>query len=282
MRYKRRKAAVSKYVSHTSDASVKGSTRAGIRRRAVASGVIIITLFSLTRVGFIERNALNAIITSTFSKDEATDFVKNESAKNFIDKIGALTAEFCFGYLRSRGESDSTAYAKSVKTESDDVEEMEISVNSDAAEDSEVGGESVSGGFKIAQPVFAPVLPCAGNVSSGFGERIHPVTGEVKNHNGVDIACNEGESVRAVFDGVVEKAEYNEYSGNFAVVRHIDGFTSSYAHLSELLVTAGQSVTTGDEIGKTGSTGMVTGPHLHFEIRQNGNAVNPFDYISGD
>lgn len=277
MKYKRQKP--KKSISSDSGAQKSGSvSHRNIRFRATVAGIIIIALFSFTRIGFIEKNLVKNIISSDSYDYKPSGYV---DLKKFFEKLGKFTSEFCFGYLRN-DDKGSKAYAtdskKTVTDEADVVDEavegVEKEVTSDVvATDSEAMADSNS---------FEAILPCNGSVSSPFGNRVHPVTGVTTNHNGVDIACSSGTKVMAVCDGVVDKAQYNEYSGNFVVVSHCNGFTSSYAHLSKISVSPGQKISTGDEIGKSGSTGMVTGPHLHFEIRQNGDAVNPFEYITGD
>lgn len=114
-------------------------------------------------------------------------------------------------------------------------------------------------------------------VSSGFGKRISPVTGAWKNHNGIDLAVSEGTRVTAVKNAVVAFCIKDDpVFGNYIILNHDDGKTTSvYAHLKSIYVEKGQSVKRGDVIGLSGQTGYVTGPHLHFEIRQDGIAKDP-------
>ena len=277
MKYKRRKPYCHRNSSVSSDSGMK--KRSALHRRAVAAGVVIITLFSLTRLGLLEKNLVSRYLD--MSHPDRIEDIAGKGGKEFLNKLGHLTSEFCFGYLRSE-KHGGKAYAVN-NTENSGTEnvedEPEALTDTQVCSDSETAYQDTD---TQEQAKFEPVMPCAGNITSPFGQRIHPLTGAVTNHNGVDIGCGVGTAVCAVYEGTVEKSEYNQYSGNYIVIRHSEGFTSSYAHLSESLVTVGQSVATGAQIGKSGSTGMVTGPHLHFEIRQNGNAVNPFEYIPGD
>jgi len=112
-------------------------------------------------------------------------------------------------------------------------------------------------------------------VTSGFGNRVHPVAGEVKFHTGVDLAAPEGSRVRSVADGVVKEAGPRGAYGNVVEVSHADGTSTLYAHNSELLVKAGDPVAAGQPIALSGATGRVTGPHLHFEIRRHDHPVDP-------
>jgi len=113
-------------------------------------------------------------------------------------------------------------------------------------------------------------------ISSSFGLRKNPFSGEWKNHNGVDFAASEDTPVYAVKDGTINLAKYDPTFGNYIILKHRDdSVTSVYAHLSKMKVKAGQKVKRGDIIGYVGKTGMATGPHLHFEIRFGGIAEDP-------
>lgn len=114
-------------------------------------------------------------------------------------------------------------------------------------------------------------------ITSYFGNRIDPFTGKLAFHNGIDIAGNEGDEVYSAYDGIVLETGYNDRSGNYVVINH-GLWTSHYAHLSEIKVKAGQKVKKGEVIGLIGSTGRVTGPHLHFGIKILERDVNPLDF----
>ncbi len=112
-------------------------------------------------------------------------------------------------------------------------------------------------------------------VTSGFGGRIHPIAREWRQHKGVDYAAPTGTPVRTVGDGVVEFAGMQRGYGNVIEIKHRDGKSTLFAHLSKIGVTKGQKVEQGDVIGAVGSTGFSTGPHLHFEFRINGEHHDP-------
>ncbi len=107
-------------------------------------------------------------------------------------------------------------------------------------------------------------------VSSGYGMRFHPVRGVVAAHTGIDYAAPTGTPIRVVGDGVVEFAGWRGGYGNYIVVRHRNGQSTAYGHLSRIHVKTGQRVEQGTHIGLVGSTGVSTGPHLHFEFIENG------------
>ncbi len=119
-----------------------------------------------------------------------------------------------------------------------------------------------------------------GRISSSFGPRTHPITGEVgKMHAGVDFAVPQGTTVRAVSGGVVIVAEWMSGYGNTVIIDHGGGLWTLYAHNSSLSVSKGDTVSRGDKISESGNTGNSTGPHLHFEVRDNGTPVNPMNYL---
>lgn len=117
--------------------------------------------------------------------------------------------------------------------------------------------------------------PCSGRVSSSFGYRVHPITGVYKLHTGIDISARTGTPIRAAADGVVIQASRERAYGNCIIIDHGGGVSTLYGHCSRLYVSSGQRVSKGQVIGAVGSTGYSTGPHLHFERRQNGSPVNP-------
>lgn len=117
--------------------------------------------------------------------------------------------------------------------------------------------------------------PVNGPVTSQFGWRLHPVSGGEDFHKGVDIAAAEGTSILAALPGVVEETGYNDSYGNFVVLRHSDNLRTTYNHCSEILVQEGQQMARGDRIARVGSTGISTGPHLHFEVEVQGLKADP-------
>ncbi len=123
------------------------------------------------------------------------------------------------------------------------------------------------------------VFPANARISSGFGNRVHPILGYSRFHGGVDFAAPQGTAIYAADSGqVIFSGWYGGY-GQTVIVDHGGGLTTLYAHASRLLVREGQSVRQGQSIAAVGSTGLSTGPHLHFEVRRNGNPVNPMGYL---
>jgi murein DD-endopeptidase MepM/ murein hydrolase activator NlpD len=123
------------------------------------------------------------------------------------------------------------------------------------------------------------ITPVKGIFTSGFGSRSDPLTHGHGNHQGVDIAAAPGQPVRASADGIVMRAGNLGGLGNAIFVAHGYGITTRYGHLSKVEVRPGQRVKRGDVIGRVGNTGRSTGYHLHYEVRQDGEPVNPLVYI---
>ena len=122
---------------------------------------------------------------------------------------------------------------------------------------------------------FTAALPTYGTVSSPFGNRIHPTLGGVRMHRGIDIAAAAGTPVWASGQGRVVSASWRGGYGLAVEIDHGEGRRSLYAHMQRIVVKAGDEVAAGDTIGAVGSTGRSTGPHLHFEVRVNGEAIDP-------
>ncbi len=116
-------------------------------------------------------------------------------------------------------------------------------------------------------------------LTSGYGMRKHPVLGRRRNHKGVDLAAPTGTPIYATADGIVGKAQWFSSYGLYIRLDHGASLETRYAHMSKLAVAAGDRVRKGDLIGYVGSTGRSTGPHLHYEVRIDGVAVNPIPYM---
>ena len=133
----------------------------------------------------------------------------------------------------------------------------------------------------ILQPIHINQLT---RFSSGFGYRKHPILKFLQEHKGIDLTAPVGTPVYAAGDGVIKSSNENSFSntgyGKFIDIDHqIDGLSSKYAHLSKIIVKEGQTVKRGEKIGEVGNTGLSTAPHLHYEIRINGEAVNPLRFM---
>lgn len=121
--------------------------------------------------------------------------------------------------------------------------------------------------------------PVKGAVSSGYGHREHPRSGRTHFHSGVDLSVSQGSPVTATADGIVSFSGWTGGGGNTVVIEHGHGFSTAYAHNQKNLVKVGQRVKKLEAIAISGSTGVSTGPHVHYEIWKNGHHVNPAAYL---
>ena len=142
---------------------------------------------------------------------------------------------------------------------------------------------SRAGDMASCIPSIYPVNPRNVQMTSPFGARFHPIRQTIVFHEGVDLAGPAGQPVYATGDGVVESAEFNFSGyGNVIVIDHGFGYKTRYAHLQEIRVAEGQVVIRGDRIGTLGSSGLSTGPHLHYEVLYRGEHVNPWNFLNPD
>lgn len=138
-------------------------------------------------------------------------------------------------------------------------------------------GSTAAPAAKVSIPSLVPLEGY--RMTSEYGMRNHPISGGRRAHKGIDLAASTGTPIRAPADGVVERANRFSGYGLYIALEHGGNIETRYGHLSRLNVTAGQRVTKGEVIGYVGSTGNSTGPHLHYEVRIAGEAVNPLPYM---
>jgi len=181
-------------------------------------------------------------------------------------------------------ESKKNTKEKYLNTLKSDYKELESSIDKMNKEADKLTKEIQAAASKSSNSTYTGgtmtwPLPGFYYITSPFGNRLHPILKVYKLHTGVDIAgsgCN-GSKVVAAADGKVITAKYNTAYGNYIVIDHGGGITTLYAHSSKLEVSAGQQVKAGQEIMKVGTTGYSTGPHLHFEVRKDGQYLNPLN-----
>ncbi|NIO09447.1 MAG: peptidoglycan DD-metalloendopeptidase family protein [Deltaproteobacteria bacterium] len=138
---------------------------------------------------------------------------------------------------------------------------------------------SIEGELEGLIAAIPTIWPTKGWVSSGFGRRKDPVTGEPEYHNGIDIANHKGTPIYAPGDAVVKFVGYGKANGRSIILDHGQGITTQYSHLSKANVKKGQRVRRREKIGAVGSTGRSTNPHLHYEVRVNRIPINPRRYL---
>jgi murein DD-endopeptidase MepM/ murein hydrolase activator NlpD len=155
----------------------------------------------------------------------------------------------------------------------------EIKENAKQIEDSLKSVASMVNQQKLQLASTPVIWPTHGYLSDVFSNRIHPFTGRLEFHYGLDIATQLGNKIIATADGVVLVAERREYIGNIIIIDHGFGYVTHYGHLSGFNVREGQRVKRYDVIGYVGMTGRSSGPHLHYEVRYFDKPMNPYDFI---
>ena len=206
-----------------------------------------------------------------------------EAEDEFLDQIAQKDQEYNEKLAEERESSRQASIQASIQEsiqESIEVSRQEsISASIEAEKPSTkptTGGSSGGSGSSSKKWI----RPCSYSyVSSPFGYRKHPVTGEWSMHKGVDLVAPKGTPIYASRSGYVTIATYHSTAGNYVTINHQDGYTSVYMHMTHDVVSVGEYVKAGELIGYVGSTGRSTGPHLHFGITYNGSYVNPMNYI---
>ncbi len=132
----------------------------------------------------------------------------------------------------------------------------------------------------VAVPSRRPIEKMS--LSSSYGMRVHPVTGKLARHQGIDIPAPRGTPIYATADGIVGRAQWLGGYGNYVEVEHGNAIQTRYGHMSSYAVSSGQQVKKGDILGYVGSTGRSTGNHLHYEVRIDGAPVNPMPFVQSD
>lgn len=209
-------------------------------------------------------------------------FEARDSVGKEIDVIKSLKTDLSESRSDYKGLYDKKRYI--LDNISKDVEEIEEAIN----EMERVSNEIASYLRGVEGSAFYPVAgrfdgtlskPINASVGSGFGMRIHPILHRRKMHTGVDFPAPTGTSIKAAGGGKVLKAGWMSGYGKTLLIDHGGGLATLYAHCSSLIVSEGDFVMEGQVIAKVGSTGFSTGPHLHFEVRKNGEPKNPMNWI---
>lgn len=139
--------------------------------------------------------------------------------------------------------------------------------------------EEIAAVMSIFSDSESLVAPVHGRITSYFGERTDPISGENDMHNAIDIAVKEGTCVAAANDGIVTETGYDSTKGHYIWLVHKNGTETFYCHNSQILVNEGTVIRAGETIAFSGNTGYSTGPHLHFAIKKDGKFVDPLDYL---
>lgn len=213
-------------------------------------------IFLTLKEGYYDKLDENNIIVVNEAEDTKADENNNTNTASVTEALPSTEAE---------------------KTEEKETLSAEIGEKPTVSTTSESPDNVSVNSYVLSQRM---VLPVSGEVTSEFGERVHPITSEDKFHAGIDIAADSGTPIYSAFDGTVIVAEYDEWNGNFMKIMHDGDIMTVYCHCQKLNVSKGDTVKAGDVIGYVGSTGSSTGPHLHFELRIGNVSYNPETALS--
>ena len=208
----------------------------------------------------------NSVLEKVNTSEEAESLVEQIKEENQEKDIDLSIVE---KYTQNEEEADTSELEVAKENIQEKVEKAMQEVQALEEQKKLEQAPSING-IKLA------VLPVEGQITSRYGvsSRIR-----VSTHTGLDIAANQGTDIKVVADGTVTFASYNGSYGNLVKINHGNGVETWYAHTSKMYVSVGQQVKAGDAIAAVGSTGNSTGPHLHLEIRINGEHVDPQDYL---
>lgn len=183
--------------------------------------------------------------------------------------------------LGSRGSSGRRALA--VKAEYTEIESKLSASGRELQELSAVATQYhqtvVAAERRRVARITPSIAPCQGEMTSGFGPRIHPILGIGRSHNGLDFTTDYGTEIHATADGIVSRSEWFGGFGQVVEIDHGNNLSTLYAHCDELKVKKGQSVKKSQVVATVGTTGFSTGPHCHYEVHKNGKPVDPKAFL---
>jgi murein DD-endopeptidase MepM/ murein hydrolase activator NlpD len=260
--------------------------RIHVPHQAIYGILALAVLGSFSLFGFISSYARMALKVANYNalKQEAevlrTKYQNLQKIVNQTDKqlatleLNAKEISVMIGVKKTfEGPADLSTAGRLVPTFTETIEEY------DALKSTTFARFDRTYLVKMHQNVQPSIWPIDGRLMSSFGRRSDPFSGEGAWHTGVDITAPAGTPVKAAADGVVTKAEWSNGYGKLVVISHGNGMQSCYGHLSKFDVIAGQEIRQGEIIGRVGSTGRVTAPHLHYEVRVGGAPVNPYRFL---
>lgn len=169
-----------------------------------------------------------------------------------------------------KGETGETTASSSEEAASNNG--LTATVPAEGGRDNDTPDNVSQASYTLSRQMIRPV---SGEYTSLFGKRIHPVYGTEGYHTGIDIAAECGTAIRAAFDGIVTTVKNDEWNGNYLKLTHDGGITTVYCHCEKITVKEGERVKAGECVATVGSTGISTGPHLHFELRINEISYDP-------
>ncbi|MBP2651842.1 MAG: Peptidase [Firmicutes bacterium] len=235
----------------------------------------------ITRLEFIKRIIHQDVVLITTVKNER-DIVLEKRAQLEQDKATAVelekAAEDKKSIVEQRKRERETLLKKAVD-DRDTAEQTYQELQAISKRIEEMLQRTQNGSSQAVGSTGTMMWPISGPITSEYGWRTHPIFGTQRYHSGLDIGADYGDPIRAADSGVVVSAGWLGGYGKAVIIDHGGGLSTVYGHNSEILVSEGEHVTKGQVIALAGATGYATGPHCHFEVRQNGSPVDPMSYL---
>lgn len=244
--------------------------------RIPLAGIFVSVLMFLVGTAFMLSVSVRAMEYQTMKERLSRMTAQYEEMKSTMHSLKLAEAELrkLFGLKSKKDVLEAASFPDTGSLDMDVLNQQIHEAMESATDIRKYIGEQKD--LYLATPAGWPV---SGAVSSGYGRREHPMSGKPSFHSGTDISVPQGTSVKATADGIVSFSGWTAGSGNTVVIEHGHGFSTAYAHNQRNLVKVGQRVKRREAIAVSGSTGVSTGPHVHYEIWKNGHHVDPAAYI---
>jgi len=236
----------------------------------------------LTRLRYLKDIAsYDAQLIEEYMSNQKQLMAKKESLEKDLASLGEAKREqeIKRASVASRSQ-DRERYLASIQSERQKLEQALDEMERQSRELEKVIQELQAQGHKPEKKALSMIRPVSGGwISSYYGNRLHPILGYYRFHSGIDIAVDSGVPIKAAEDGTVIFAGSNGGYGNCVIIDHGGGISTLYAHASRILVQKGQDVRKGQTVALVGTTGLSTGPHLHFEVRIDGKTDDPLKWL---
>ncbi len=229
---------------------------------------------------FMENRQLIETFKAQLEKEQAELTAQKETVEAEEEKLELLLADKQEEVESYESDiSNKEQIAQDYEAQIAEQNEVIMALERAVLEEKKRQAEEAGTGITYDGGVFKWPAPSYTQITSDYGNRMHPTLGVERFHNGIDMAAPNGSPILAAYDGKVVAADYNGSMGNYAMIDHGGGLYTIYMHASAIYVSKGELVARGQNIGAVGSTGRSTGPHLHFSVRKDGAYETPWNYL---
>ena len=243
---------------------------------------VISNYYLISELASYDMDLLEIVEKERNEIEQKNNEIKHRKEELEQDKINEQKTKIALSNTRTIRQNYISKLNDEEKNIQNKIDEYNKEIESIEAEIRALARKTANSNTKVTYSGGLMIWPIPGytTITSYYGMRVHPITGVYKLHSGVDVGAPTGAKFVAMADGTVVKAAYTTGYGNMVIIDHGGGIQTLYAHGSAIIASQGQKVSAGDPVLKVGSTGYSTGPHAHFEVRVNGNTVNPLNYVS--